>query len=178
MSFKGVAKIDFQAATIKEHKENIFSPSFKTDYTFLKSIGIFGNNNSGKSNLIKAASFMRDFVLSSSKESNSSQPIRIQPFLLSTDTQSSPSTFEMVFILDTIKYRYGFSVSKSSVHSEWLFVTEKRKENKLFIRANTDYTFEKKFKEGLRGHSPKFTILIRAGTIQQPVMRQYLQMVR
>ena len=173
MSFKGVAKIDFQAASIKEHKENIFNPSFKTDYNFLKSIGIFGNNNSGKSNLIKAASFMRDFVLNSSKESNSSQQIRIQPFLLSTDTQSSPSTFEMVFILDTVKYKYGFSVSKNSVHSEWLFVTEKRKENKLFLRVQTEYTFERKFKEGLKGKFELFAEVTRPNSLFLSVLAQF-----
>ena len=173
MSFQRVKKLTFQAATIKEHKEIYLAILLKQTILFLKSIGIFGNNNSGKSNLIKAASFMQILFLSSSKESNSSQQIRIQPFLLSTDTQSSPSTFEMVFILDTVKYKYGFSVSKSSVHSEWLFVTEKRKENKLFLRANTDYTFEKKFKEGLRGKFELFAEVTRSNSLFLSVLAQF-----
>jgi len=173
LSFKGSVKIDFEAASIKEHKENVYSPSFKVDFNLLKSVGIFGNNNSGKSNLIKAASFMREFVLNSSKESNSSQPIRIQPFLLSTSTDTLPSTFEMVFILDTLKYKYGFSVTQRQVVSEWLFVTEKRKESKLFVRAHSDYSFEKKFKEGLKGKFEIFAEVTRPNSLFLSVLAQF-----
>lgn len=173
LSFKGLVRIEFQATSIKEHKENVFNPSFKTDFNYLKSIGIFGNNNSGKSNLFKAASFMREFVLNSSKESNSSQQIRVEPFLLSMSTESSPCTFEMVFILDTVKYRYGFSVSKRQVLSEWLFVTEKRKENKLFVRALTNYTFEKMFKDGLKGKFEIFAEVTRPNSLFLSVLAQF-----
>ena len=173
LSFKEKITADFQAGTIKEHKENYFSPSNKSPYILLKSLGIFGHNASGKSNLMKAAMFMRDFVLNSSKESNSTQEIKVYPFLLSIEASSKPCVFEMVFILDSVKYRYGFSVSKTTVVSEWLLYTEKRKEEKIFVRAGKEYSFERRFREGLKGKFELFAELTRANTLFLSVLAQF-----
>jgi AAA15 family ATPase/GTPase len=173
LSFRRKVVVDFQAGSIKEYKENFFNPSYNTNYALLKSVGIFGHNASGKSNIMKAFSFMKDFVVNSSKESNSSQEIKVSPFKLATDTEKEPSVFEIIFILDSTKYRYGFSVSKKAVDSEWLFFTEKRKENNLFIRAKQNYNFEKKFKEGMKGKFELFSEVTRTNTLFLSVLAQF-----
>jgi uncharacterized protein len=173
LSFRDLVNINFQSGAIKEYKENIFYPDSNRVTPLLKCIGLFGKNASGKSNIIKAISFMSNFVLNSSKESGSTDSINIRPFLLSSETEVKPSTFEAVFFIDTEKYRYGFSVSSKSVLSEWLFVTVKSKEEKIFLRANQEYTFEKAFKSDIKGKIELFTEITRHNSLFVSVLSQF-----
>ena len=91
------------------------------DLNLLKTTAIYGANASGKSNLIAALRFMKEFVLNSSKESQAAEAIPVEPFRLSTTTMGKPALFEVVFLVDGTKYRYGFEVNLQQVVSEWLF---------------------------------------------------------
>ncbi|HMG68384.1 MAG TPA: ATP-binding protein [Chitinophagaceae bacterium] len=156
LSFKDKAFLDFTAGTIKEKLENVFSPFFFEGPNLLKSIGLYGKNSSGKSNLLKGFSFMREFVVNSSKESLGNQSIKVLPFKLSSETDNKASTFEVIFFIGEIKYRYGFSATEKAVQSEWLFQTSRIKESYIFIRAEKDIECDKKFKQELKG---KFELL-------------------
>ena len=61
LSFKKMAKLNFQAAAIKDLSENLYSPYFNNDLKVLKSLGLYGANSSGKSNVIKAFSTLLEF---------------------------------------------------------------------------------------------------------------------
>ena len=97
---------------------------------------IYGANASGKSNLIAAMNFMRQFVILSAnvREEEGEVGIEVEPFRLSTETDSEPSFFEMVFIVKERRYRYGFEVTADRVEAEWLYVASKARESKLFER--------------------------------------------
>lgn len=151
MSFRRKAILDCKAGSIKEFPENIFDPILNTDVKLLKSLGIYGANSSGKSNLVKAFSFMRLFVINSFKESQSNEQIPFQPFKLTTDDKNKPSTFELIFLIDDVRYRYGFSITSQSVESEWLFQMIKRKEEYVFLRAGKEFNVQKNFKADLKG---------------------------
>src|SRR5688500_11506105 len=97
LSFKDRVSLDFTAGTIKEKMENVFSPFLFEGPNLLKSICLYGKNSSGKSNLIKGLSFMRNFVVNSSKESQGAQNIKVQPYKLSSETDNKPSAFEVIF---------------------------------------------------------------------------------
>lgn len=86
----------------------------------LKSTLVFGANASGKSNLVKAVLFARNFVLGSSKESQAGEAIAVEPFLLGTSSSERGSAFEFVWIADGARYRYSFSVNTSRVLVEEL----------------------------------------------------------
>lgn len=170
LSFKSKVVLDLQAAPIKEFPDNVFTPLIAgRNNSTLKSAGIFGHNASGKTNIIKAMSFMREFVLSST----TNKEIILEPFRLSTSTEVSPSTFEIIFLIENIKYRYGFSVSNKFVESEWLFVTDKRKEENLFVRAKQNFSFEKKFKSTLKGKYELVYEMTRINTLFLSVLAQY-----
>lgn len=100
----------------------------------LKSALIYGANASGKSNLIKAIVWFKKIVLKSysSLDKNVLKKIVI-PFLLDKDTVEFPSDFEITFIENGIKYRYGISVLDGEIIEEWLYYTKKR-ETLLFYR--------------------------------------------
>ena len=100
----------------------------------LRSAAIYGPNASGKSNLVNALDFMRSLVLTSSSSTQSTDPIPVQTFELSTETDGQPAFFEILFLLDGTRYRYGFEVTQERVVAEWLFYTPKSREARLFQR--------------------------------------------
>ena len=150
-SFKDVVIFSLVAANISAQdkrldENNVFKVD--TDLSLLKSSVIYGANASGKSNLAAALRFMRQFVLNSSKETQIAEKIGTEPFRLSTDTADSPSRFEIVFILEERKYRYGFSVDTERVVSEWLYHVPIKKETRLFERQLDKISVTAAFKEG------------------------------
>lgn len=67
--------------------------------------------------LIKAMSIMREIVMTSAEKSSASG-FDIVPFLLDTSTENAPSFFEVVFLIDHTRYRYGFEINKEAVIGE------------------------------------------------------------
>ncbi len=124
--------------------------SFKIKkYNLLNSAVIYGANASGKSNLLRAMAFMGRIVLNKTKVIQSTDTLPHDPFRLNSSTQDASSTFEIVFFIDEIKYRYGFELDNTTVYSEWLYADEKGKEAKLFYRDSEDEEYvNPKFKEG------------------------------
>ena len=119
----------------------------------LKSCVIYGANASGKSNVLKAMAFMREMVLNSSKVTQSTDSLPHAPFRLNTETENASSHFEIIFLQDGVKYRYGFEMDSTKVYAEWLFVAkETAKESRLFERDLDEdkelYINAVKFKEG------------------------------
>lgn len=119
---------------------------------YLKTAAIYGANGSGKSNLFAAISFFRNFILNSSKESLAEDEIETVPFLFNSATENSPSSFEMIFMIDEIRYRYGFETTQTEIVSEWLFalnIKESTRESNYFTREFQEIKVNlKTFKEG------------------------------
>lgn len=145
LSFKSKTTLSLLASSIKEYVEtNLFSTE---RYDLLRGAIVYGPNASGKSNLVKAMSTMRRMVLQSFEQSSADE-LDIIPFLLNTETEHSPSFFEAVFLIDGIRYRYGFEVDDRIIHSEWLFEAQKLAEKPLFLRELEGIEVMKGFPEG------------------------------
>ncbi|MDP4268634.1 MAG: ATP-binding protein [Bacteroidota bacterium] len=144
LSFKDKKTLSLEASSIKEFPENVFQAG---KYNLLRSAVIYGANSSGKSNLIKAMQKMSEIILNSSKQS-STDKIDVIPFLLNIETENAPSYFEILFLIDDVRYRYGFEVDKDIVHSEWLFACTGTKEQMLFIREKDEIEISNDFVEG------------------------------
>ncbi len=145
-SFKDEVLFNLVASGISGHEDaNLVSTSEKLK--LLKTSVIYGANASGKSNLRKALQFVQAFVLNSAKETQVAQKIAAEPFRLSTETEKEPSRFEVIFIYEGVKYRYGFEVYTEKVHKEWLFYTPKSTEIKLFERKGQSFDVSYRFKE-------------------------------
>ena len=132
------------APSLKELEENTVMVSPKL--SLLKSAVIYGANESGKSNLLKAMSFMRQFIWNSSKEGQSNEKIPYDSYLLNTETHDKPSSFEIVFLWKGIFYRYGFSVDQEEVIEEWLYYKPRVRELEVFTRVKQNFKLSKHFK--------------------------------
>jgi len=154
MSFRDTKTLNMVASVIKEHADkNVFKieiPNAKRakEINLLKSSVIYGANASGKSNLIKAISFMKYFVLNSSIGRPVSDKIPVERFLLDSEKDDEPSFFETIFTHKGIRYRYGFEVNLVKVVNEWLFYAPKGKEAMLFMREGENFKLGSNFREG------------------------------
>ncbi|WP_310426134.1 ATP-binding protein [Chamaesiphon sp. VAR_48_metabat_135_sub] len=150
-SFKEVVTFSMVAAPIVVgdnpiNRNNLFSAT--KEINLLKSTAIYGANASGKSNLVRAISFMKEFTINSVVGSRITSEINTDSYRLNTEFEGEPSYFEMVFIIGTARYRYGFEVDRQGVISEWLYQTLRTKESQLFDREGSRIKVFSKFGEG------------------------------
>jgi uncharacterized protein len=138
LSIKDSVTLSLEAAAIREREsENVISAS---GFQVLKGAVIYGGNGSGKSNLVKAIKFVDRFIRDSSKDKQQGEPIGVEPFRLSTETEAMPCSFEVKFLVKNVWYRYGFSVDSNKVVEEYLFSRSRpaSAERELFSRDGQD----------------------------------------
>lgn len=100
----------------------------------LKSAVVYGANASGKSNLIKALQFMRGVVLESAALQPGQTFDRLHPFKLDAASGGLPTEFEVTFMLDGVRYQYGFAMNTQRIVSEQLLVYKSFKPQRWFER--------------------------------------------
>ena len=144
LSFKEKKTLTLEATNITEYKESTIKIG---NYKLLKSVVLYGANSSGKSNFIKAMSVMKNIVMTSIEKTSISKN-NVIPFLLNSETEKLPSFFEVVFLINNIRFRYGFELDSTAIHGEWLFKLENKKEIPLFIRENNGIGLTDDFEEG------------------------------
>ena len=105
----------------------------------LKFSAIYGANAAGKSNLVKAMSFMQQAVVRRLSE-------RFADKYCKNDAanKDKPSYFEMEIMLGEHYYAYGFEVILSRLQfvSEWLFLLDVDQDELIFERNITAGTYE------------------------------------
>ncbi|MFF8993070.1 ATP/GTP-binding protein [Streptomyces sp. NPDC014983] len=82
--------------------------------------GIFGANASGKSNVLAALVDMRGAVLNSYARWAAYDGTRRHVFALDPAADAEPSFFEIDFVLDGVRWTYGFELGRTRVEAEWL----------------------------------------------------------
>ncbi|MFZ4099601.1 MAG: AAA family ATPase [Chlamydiia bacterium] len=132
---------------------NTIATDIKAVPTLLRSAAIYGANASGKSNLIKALQYMRGVVAESATIIQPGQAFSVQPFRLDSSSPLQPTEFEITFLLDGVRYQYGFALTAARIVNEHLLVYKASKPQRWFERSwdettGTD-TFE--FGSGLKG---------------------------
>jgi len=81
----------------------------------LKTVGIYGANASGKSNVVRAFLDFCKVVGALQQPSGEILKDLAQPFLYNEDTKDTDSYFQLIFMLEGKKYRYGFTVAKKTI---------------------------------------------------------------
>lgn len=127
--------LSLEASSQKELPENVVTTDNGT--RILRSAVIYGANAAGKSNVIKALGFMESFVRGSARN-NPEDKIPVTPFLLDPETKNKPSEFEITFLHRMVRYQYGFSVTSTSVVSEWLYAYPNGPAQTWYERSNEE----------------------------------------
>lgn len=128
------------AGTDRTHAENIEKLA---DIEILKSSVVYGANGSGKSNFIDAISFVKNLV-SNSINHQPGQGILQVPHKL--DGYERKSNYKLQFIVDGIRYAFGFSLKNMLVVEEYLYYFPNGRQTKIFERTNEDYSAGRNFR--------------------------------
>jgi AAA15 family ATPase/GTPase len=105
---------------------------------YLKIIGVYGANASGKTNFIKAFTFFKEMV-SHSVAAEGYSVNNVNPFRQSSTGMDRPSFFQMILLIEHRKYRYGFTLKNNGdIGSEWLFGPAEKNETYYFKRTGQD----------------------------------------
>ncbi len=151
-SIKEIQTISFVATGLKSPEKYSYVDEQNiihiNQMRLFKTIGIYGANASGKSNIIKAFDyFIRAITKEASAESNLSN--LAEPFLFQDSKNNSESFFQIVLFVNGKKYRYGFTVkrnielpkeddslkSKEIITNEWLYGRKEANMTALFTKG-------------------------------------------
>jgi hypothetical protein len=143
--------LSFVAAKIKSKNKELEEKNLihvDKDMSLLRSIGIYGANGSGKSNVVQGFISMMVVIHDSMKDEQTISK-QIEPFELNPEKQKQPSYFQIQFIIEGKKFRYGFEATKDKIVSEWLFGPAEKNETMYFSRTGQEIQRNKTyFKEG------------------------------
>ncbi len=106
-------------------ESNTFTTVAANKFELLRSAAIYGPNASGKSNFLLALQTMKEIILKSATNLQRGDKLPVTPFRLSKATRHAPSEFEVIFIVDKVRYQYGFSATEDRIHEEWLLAYPK-----------------------------------------------------
>ncbi|MBI5646911.1 MAG: ATP-binding protein [Ignavibacteriae bacterium] len=87
---------------------------------FLKAAALYGANAAGKSNILEALFFLKDFAVRVAFDRAQGIGTGTQPFKLHTDWVQRPSRFEITFSNAGIRYVYGLALTSERVVEEYL----------------------------------------------------------
>lgn len=116
----------------------------------LKTAAIYGANASGKSNLFKILMTVV-YMLKNSNNIDINGKLPLIPFKFDDDYLDKPSEFEIKFVINDIRYVYGFVADVNKIYDEYLYFYPNGRETKIFDRTNVnDYSFPQKDEKALK----------------------------
>jgi uncharacterized protein len=122
---------------------------------------IFGANASGKSNFLKALQDVRGEVLFSFTRRQPSSAIDHTPFALDPSSADRDTTYELDFMVDGVRYQYGYSFNAHAIRQEWLYSFPEVRRRTLFEREEGEFRFGR----GLRGPNKAVADLTRPNSL-------------
>ena len=152
---------------------NTFPVPNNDDLRLVTSAAIYGPNASGKSNLLKAIQVLKNLVINSASRMQIGDKLPVEPFKLNSETAKKPSSFEVIFILDDIRYEYGVSLNRERVFEEWLIAYRNEVQENWFSREylpdnpkfepNEGYKWS--FGKGLKGEKKRIQRFVRSNSL-------------
>ena len=131
-------------------------------------IMIYGANASGKSSLYAAIGMLKRHVTESFTRRQATDGIDRTPFALDCDAAGQPSKLDCDFIVDGVRYHYGFTFDDERYLSEWLHSYPEGYKRVLYERNGTNIEFGK----SLRGQNSKLSELMRPNALFLSVSAQ------
>lgn len=140
-------EISFVASSLKDCEDGIIETAAISEGRLLPALLVYGPNAAGKSNIVKALNAMiRTILFSQTKgQPEGSIPTRT-PFRLDPAAKEKPTVFEVNFILDGVRFDYGFAIFDTVVAEEWLYSYPHRTPRKLFEREGQKFSFSRNLK--------------------------------
>jgi AAA15 family ATPase/GTPase len=139
MSFQNEASLSLVASKEKQHGQRVSSVE-KYRTRVLPLAAVYGGNASGKTNLFKALSFIKNLVV---RGTNPSSAIPVEVFLLDPKSATAPARFALEILVEEKIYAYSFAVTRKAVLEEKLVEVLSSSEKVLYERTGSRIVFDK-----------------------------------
>ena len=173
LSFNEEAEFSLLAGSARQLPEHAVEDS-DSGLNILKSAAIYGANGSGKSNLIKAMSSARNFIVHGTDPNESIRLYR--PFKLDSSVKNQDAKIEFEFKVGQKILSYGMEFNSKRIKEEWLVEIGKTVEKNIFLRTTSEEgkTFVDFQKLNIKGKKEKmFLEFIATGTrANQPFLTE------
>lgn len=137
-SFRDEAVLSMEATGVGNFKNCLIEYNNKK---LLPAAAIYGKNGGGKSNVIRAYWLAVQFIRNAQRSQHEKAPIPVVPFMLNDYSKEEPTEFEFVYVIDGIKYNYGFAATKEKIVREFLYHAPKGQRAMVFSREEQKFTF-------------------------------------
>lgn len=138
------------------------------DKPLVMAAAIYGANASGKTNLLSALTYMSAAVLESHRFWDPEGGVPRDPFGWGS-FRAKPSLYEVTFVQDGVRYRYGFTLDDQRIIEEWLHAWPKGRKQTWFERTESTY----KIGENLKGENRVVEEITRANALFLSVAAQH-----
>lgn len=145
LSVADTQEISLVASTLKGPECSLV-PIPGTDLSALPSAIIYGANASGKTNILKAFSFLRRAILQSHARGNPAGGVPRMPFKLDADHEGAVTSLEAEFIVEGVRMQYGFECDDDAFTAEWLYAYPEGKRRRMFERSGSKVEFGSHFR--------------------------------
>lgn len=133
--FKDRIVLDFRATKLKDTLDNLIQTPEGS--SVLSSIAIFGPNASGKSCIVDALGLLSNLMRFPLP---ANIPMPYNPFRLSPDSKSAPTSMGIRLYFDRMLYDYNLSYTSQEVISESLYYYPNNRRTKVFTRNRDKFS--------------------------------------
>lgn len=168
LSIRDRQVISLTASSLLDEEESLIDCPVAPNGKVVPAAIIYGANASGKSNVVAALRYMRSAVLKSHSQGEPSGGVPRSPFSLDPTCAEAPSIFDVDFVLDKLRFHYGFEVTDDAFTAEWLYAFPNGRRQKLFHRVNSNV----KFGRSLKGRNSVIADLMRPNSLYLSVAAQ------
>ena len=136
-------ELSLVASSLKDRSDCLLDCVASPSGAVVPATVIYGANGSGKTNLVNGVRIMRDMVLWSQTKGEPGEGVPRSAYLLDPACSEAPSEFTMDFVLDDIRYHFGFEASDEAFEREWLYAFPRAHRRMLYSRTGTRFDFGK-----------------------------------
>ncbi len=137
-SFRDESVLSMEATGLGSFKKSLIEYG---SYKLLPSVAIYGKNGGGKSNIIRAFWLAVQFIKNAQRTQHEDALIPVSPFLLNDYSKNKETSFEFTYVINQIKYTYGFSATKDRIVKEYLYHSPKGQKAIVFTRDEKKFVF-------------------------------------
>lgn len=161
LSIRDMQELSLIATSLRDEERGLIERSAIAQERILPAVVIYGANASGKSNIVDAISFMRKMVLYSHSRGKPDGGVPREKFELDYVSSGNPTYCDMDFVVEDVRYHYGFETTDSAFESEWLYSYPRKRKRMLFERTESSFQFGRE----LKGNNKNIAQLTRTNSL-------------
>jgi len=168
-SIREEQELSLVCSSLKDPIGALFSVP-NTELKLLPAVVLYGANASGKSNFISGLEFLSETVRYSHERGKPEGGVPRSPFALEKKWSDAPTRCNIEFLVNDVRYEYGFSCNDDAFLEEWLYAHPSGKRQTIYRRESDRKQMY--FGKNLRGNVKTIESLMRRNSLYLSVAAQ------